>query len=223
MNPRWIEPTAILDFNSTAVSTFATCLDADDDSALGFLRAAHARLANAIAPAYTVDDRRPISTTLSTGRGSCSQRLACLEGLARRRGIGTRVRALWVSGTFWRLRFPVARFFIPRRVLLPWPEFAVDGQWLGVEDIYGVIEQRAQHAHRFTNDGESLFEAIRSTAIDFDGRTQACTSACDLSSFVLAREGPFDSRDDLFNRLGCFDETIRGKVFEMMYGDRNSA
>ncbi|MFE4502287.1 transglutaminase domain-containing protein [Rhodococcus sp. NPDC056743] len=50
---------------------------------------------------YGLDDTQPASTTLRRGRGSCSQRLAVLEALARRRGIATRVEGLILRGEFW--------------------------------------------------------------------------------------------------------------------------
>jgi hypothetical protein len=135
-----------------------------------------------IHPVYTVKERQPISTTIDKGRGSCSQRLACLEGLARSRGIGTRVRALWVSGRFWNNRFPLARLFVPSRVLLAWPQFAIDGDWCGVEEISGSLEPRAAAAIPFANYGETLFEAVRSAAVDFEGKTRTCATVCDLSN-----------------------------------------
>jgi hypothetical protein len=83
-----------------------------DDSGLNFLRAAHSAVSEHVKPVYTIREFQPSSRTLALGRGSCSQRLACLEALARLRGIGTRVRALWLAGTFWNRRFPLTRSFI---------------------------------------------------------------------------------------------------------------
>jgi hypothetical protein len=216
------EPTPILDYGSDAVRRLFESVHSMDNSEIAFLQLAHATITRRILPIYTVKERQPVSKTVERGRGSCSQRLACLEALARRRGIGTRVRALWVSGRFWNSRFPLARTFIPNRVLLAWPQFAIGRDWCGVEEIYGPLEGRA-HAVPFGNDGETLFEAIRSTAIDFDGRTRTCSTVCDLSRFVVAHGGMFDSRDDLLSQLGAFEDTWKGRAFELLYAGRRSA
>ncbi|MGH9409050.1 MAG: transglutaminase domain-containing protein [Vicinamibacterales bacterium] len=222
MNRRNLEPTRILDCNSPATRRFAESVRAQHTSPSAFLEAAHAKISREIRPVYTVHERQSVSTTIEKRRGSCSQRLACLEALARWHQIGTRVRALWVSGRFWNNRFPIARLFIPRRVLLAWPQFFVDGYWRGAEAIYGPLESRAADAIPFANDGETLFEAVRSTVIDFDGRTRICSKSCDLSRFVVARGTVFDVRDDLFDQLGHFEDTWKGKAFERLYGDRSS-
>jgi hypothetical protein len=223
MNRHNVEPTPILDYGSPAVCRFAETIRPTDESATGFLRAAHEAISSRIHPVYTVKERQPMSMTIDKARGSCSQRLACLEGLARSRGIGTRVRALWVSGRFWNNRFPLARLFIPNRVLLAWPQFAIDSGWCGVEEIHGSLEQRLPGAVPFANDGETLFEAVQSTAVDFEGKTRTCSTICDLSEFVMERGAIFDARDDLFDRLGSFEDTWKGKVFEVLYANRRSA
>src|SRR5262245_31371726 len=146
MNGRNLESTPILDYESPAVRRLADSIHPGGESALDFLRAAHAAISQRISPIYTVEERQPVSKTVGKERGSCSQRLACLEAIARSRGIGTRVRALWVAGKFWNSRFPLSRVFIPERILLAWPQFAADKSWYGVEDIYGAIEQRAESA-----------------------------------------------------------------------------
>lgn len=156
LNRRNVEPTSILDYGSPALRRFAETIRPTDDSPTGFLRAAHEAISSRIVPIYTVKERQPMSSTIDKARGSCSQRLACLEGLARSRGIGARVRALWVFGRFWNNRFPPARWFIPGKVLLAWPQFAIDSDWCGVEEIYGSLEQRAPGAIPFANDGETL-------------------------------------------------------------------
>ena len=51
-----------------------------------YLAAAHAVVQRNIRAVYGLDDTQPASATLRRGRGSCSQRLAVLEGLARSRG-----------------------------------------------------------------------------------------------------------------------------------------
>lgn len=176
--------TPILDYRSSVVRRFTEKIRPADNSDVGFLRAAHGAVATAVRPVYTVRERQPVSRTIFLRRGSCSQRMACLEAAARAVGISTRVRALWVSGHFWSNRFPVMRVFIPRRVLLAWPQFNVEDRWVGVEEIFGAVRERASRATAFANDGETLFEAVQSTVIDFDGRTRECSTGCDLSRFI---------------------------------------
>jgi hypothetical protein len=216
-----LEPTAILDYDSPAVIAFARSIESGA-SATAVLRGAHVAIASHIRPVYSVHERQPVSATLARQQGSCSQRLACLEALARRQGIGTRVRALWVAGRFWNSRFPLSRWLIPPRILLAWPQFRIGDRWCGVEDLFGAVEDRAPGVTAFANDGETLFEAVRSTAIDFEGRTRVCANGCDLSRFVVGSDGVFDSRDDLFRALGSFEDTWKGKVFEVLYAGRPS-
>jgi len=223
MNQRNVESTPILDYGSPAVAGLVDSIRPADDSDTGFLRAAHAAVSRQISPVYTVKERQPVSQTIERRRGSCSQRLACLEAVARRRGVGTRVRALWVSGTFWNSRFPLARLFIPGRVLLAWPQFDLEGAWCGIEEIYGSLEHRAEGAVPFANDAETLFEAVLTTAVDFEGRTRTCSTVCDLSRFVVENGGLFDRRDDVFERFGSFEDTWKGQAFEWLYAGRSSA
>ncbi|WP_457464607.1 hypothetical protein [Streptomyces sp. TE5632] len=69
---------------------------------------------------------------LRRGRGSCSQRLAVLESVARASGVATRVRGLLVDGSFWYPRFPRLHRIVPEQVLLAWPEFRLEGLPAGV-------------------------------------------------------------------------------------------
>ncbi|MEV4111642.1 transglutaminase domain-containing protein [Nonomuraea sp. NPDC049695] len=164
-----------------------------------FLIKAHQLIAARVRPVYAMNERQPVSTTLRLGRGSCSQRLALLEAVARSHGITTRVRGLLLDGRFWHSRFPRLRALIPRRVVLAWPEFFFDNQWVAVSELYGDLGT-LRAGGRFTNTGgETLFDAIARTAVDWDGST---CSSCDLSGQVLADLGYFDSRDDLFRRHG---------------------
>lgn len=221
MNQRNVQATAILDYGSSVVRQFADSI-LEANSEIGFLRAAHSAVSAQVKPVYTIREFQPSSRTLTLGRGSCSQRLACLEAVARLRGIATRVRALWISGRFWNRRFPVMRAFVPNRVLLAWPQFYVSAGWTGVEEVFGPLQDLADHSATFENDGETLFEAIRLTAVDFDGKTRLCSSNCDLSGFVEGTSGVFDTRDDLFHTLGALENTWRGRVFEVFYAGRKS-
>ncbi|MFE8950338.1 transglutaminase domain-containing protein [Streptomyces sp. NPDC007856] len=217
-------PTRILDWQHPNVSSFLRQIDSPADSGdtsgpahrTAFLRQAHRRIAEVVRPVYSIEDERPVSEVLRRRRGSCSQRLAVLESVARASGVATRVRGLLVDGRFWYRRFPRFHRIVPHRVVLAWPEFRLDGlsptehpdaPWLTVSELYGGLTVLSKDSGGgFTNAGaETLFEALSRTAIDWDGVTvcPAATGApCDLSTYVLADLGRFDSRDDLFTQHG---------------------
>ncbi|MGN9791038.1 transglutaminase domain-containing protein [Streptomyces sp. OZ13] len=217
------EPTRILDWRHPGVAELVSGLGTTTASApenaaedqVQALRRAHRWIAEAVRPVYSVQDERPVSDVLRRGRGSCSQRLAVLESVARASGVATRVRGLVVDGTFWYPRFPRLHQIVPDQVLLAWPEFRIDGlspeghpaaPWLTVSELFGDLgELSGAPGGGFTNAGaETLFEALSRTAIDWDGST-ACPSTgapCDLSAHVLGDLGHFDSRDELFARHG---------------------
>jgi hypothetical protein len=65
------------------------------------------------------------------------------------------------------------------------PQFAIDGDWCGVEEIYGSLQPRASATMPFANDGETLFEAVRSTAVDFEGK-----STPSLTARAISKRGP---------------------------------
>jgi hypothetical protein len=182
------------------------------------LRVAHGIIAREVRPVYSVEDRRRVSTTLRLGRGSCSQRMAVLEAVARAVGVRTRVRGLLVDGVFWYPRFPRLKPLVPEQVLLAWPEFRLDGAWVPVGELFG----RTDGGHGFTNrsgeftnrGGETLFDAVARTTVDWGGATASCgapgtpltpgtpATTCDLSAQVQVDLGHFDSRDELFVRHG---------------------
>jgi transglutaminase-like putative cysteine protease len=190
------------------------------------IQKAHLLLVSMLRPVYSVDELQPVSKTLAMKRGSCSQRMACLEAVSRAVGIPTRVRAIYVSGKFWYPRFRFLRVFIPKRILLVWPQFFLEETWLDFDELHAPIAQLAATASRgFGNDAESLFEAVQVTPVDFFGKT--CGIACarpdlDLSRFVLEDRGFFNTRDEAFAGLGSFQHTLRGHLFEMFLGDRKS-
>lgn len=212
------EPTRILDWRHPRVGELLGSLgsaagrDLSAGDRLAALRRAHRRIAATVRPVYSVQDERPVSEVLRRGRGSCSQRLAVLESVARAGGVATRVRGLVVDGALWYPRFPRMRRFVPDQVLLAWPEFRIgpaedaDGGWLAVSELFGGLDELSGHpGGGFTNAGpETLFEALSRTAIDWDGHTvcPADAAACDLSGHVVADLGRFDSRDDLFDVHG---------------------
>jgi hypothetical protein len=80
-------------------------------------------------------------------------------------------------------------------VLLAWPEFFIEGSWIGFEELYEPLDALAKRNRTgFTNaTGETLFEAVSRTAVDWRGQTRTCApgSSCDLSPFVVADDGIF--------------------------------
>ena len=178
-------------------------------------------------PVYSVNEWQRASMTLQKRRGSCSQRAAVLEAVARAAGLPTRVHAFLVKGDFWYPRFPLTRIFIPHRVLLVWPQFYVETEWLDLDELHAPISQLvASSPGGFTNTGESIFDAVAEEPVDF--LAKSCGLACarpehDLSRFLLDDHGLFDTRDDVFRRFGSFQHTLRGRAFELVYGDRKSS
>lgn len=225
-NPDNLKATAILDYTSSNVQQVVDHLTRGGEVGISLLRKAHLYLVNAVHPVYSVNEWQPVSRTLERSRGSCSQRMAILEAIARSVGIATRVQAFALRGSFWFPRFRYSRCFIPSCVLLVWPQFFLGNQWKDFAELHASMESLvAQAKSGFKNDGESLFDAVRDTPVDFAGRT--CQMACtkpeyDLSKFLVADRGLFDTRDDAFKTLGSFQHTIRGRLFEALYGDRKS-
>lgn len=223
--PENVKPTVILDANSEEVRTLRESLSQPDQSDRSFVQKAHLRLCQVVRPVYSVDEWQPASKTLRKKRGSCSQRMACLEAVARAAGIPTRVLAVHVKGSFWYPRFRLSRRLIPKRILLVWPQFFLGGKWVGFEELHSSLDQLAENPLGFSNTGESLFEAVQKTPVDFLGKT--CGLACaipehDLSKFVLSNDGFFDARDEVFERFGSFQYSLRGRVFELVFGGRSS-
>lgn len=94
--------TRILDWDDPRVTALVRALELPTGAdPLPSLRRAHRWIATAVRPVYSVQDERPVSQVLRRGRGSCSQRLAVLEAVARATGTATRVRGLVVDGSFW--------------------------------------------------------------------------------------------------------------------------
>jgi hypothetical protein len=161
-----------------------------------WLREAHAVIGRRVRPVYALNDLQAASTTVRRGRGSCSQRLAVLEAMARGRGIRTRVEGIAVDGRFWYPRFGRLRPLVPGRVILAWPEFWIEGRWVAVGELF---EAGAPGA--FTNAGaETLFDAVGRTGVAWGG--DCADGVCDLSGWVVERLGYFDHRDELFAQQG---------------------
>ena len=222
-----LKGTAILNTDHEEVRSLARMLVRPNQSGRDMLQSTHLRLSEIVRPVYSVNEWQPVSKTLQKKQGSCSQRMACLEAVARVAGIPTRVRALRIKGSFWYPRFRLSRAFIPKRILLVWPQFFLQGTWLDFDELYAPMAELATAASRgFRNDGESLFDAVQKTPVDFLGKT--CGLACarlehDLSRFVLDDAGFFDTRDEAFERFGSFQHTLRGRMFEVVYGGRKSS
>jgi hypothetical protein len=221
-----LKATPILDTGHSEIQRMAAMLLQQFSPGISLLRNAHLRLMRILRPVYSVDECQPASATLQKGQGSCSQRTAALEAIARAVGIPTRVRVLAIKGSFWYPRFRVTRIFIPKSLLLVWPQFYVADKWIDFDELHAPVEQMAANAEGgFTNAGESLFEAVRNTPVDFLGKT--CGLACakpeqDLSRFVVANHGFFDTRDEAFERRGSFQHALRGRAFELVFGGRKS-
>ena len=214
--------TRILDWRHPRLQQLARQITVDACNPRHYLQLAHRRLVLVIAPIYSVDEWQPASQTLILRAGSCSQRMACLEAIARAGNIPTRVRALQIAGTFWYPRFGLTRQCIPKQVLLLWPQFFLEQSWVDFDEIYGRLAERSS-TEPFTNDAESIFEAVQNSAVDFFSKT--CNTACsrsDISKYVLGDEGFFNSRDAALEHLGSFQYTFRGRLFEAVFGGRKS-
>ena len=152
--------------------------------------------------------------------------MACLEAIARGAGIPTQAHALRVSGQFWYPRFRFISAFLPREILLIWPQFQLNDEWVDIGEIHAPLTRIAETAkQQFENNGESIFDALDHAPIDFFGKT--CEPGCekskfDLSRFVLADEGFFDTRDEVFEHFGSLQNTLRGRAFEILFGGRKS-
>jgi hypothetical protein len=59
-------------------------------------------------------------------------------------------------------------FFIPKSILLVWPQFYFDGSWLDFDELYGPLADLATRANGgFSNDGESVFDTVAHMPVDF--------------------------------------------------------
>jgi hypothetical protein len=198
--------TAILDHDAPRIRTLAQRVESEA-TPLDALRAAHRIIARDVRPVYSVEDRRRVSRTLRLGRGSCSQRMAALEAVARAVRVRARVRGLLVDGAFWYPRFPRLKPFVPEEAPPAWPEFRINGAWIPIGELFTAPTTDRPYADK---GGETLFDAVARTGIRWDGDTGTDTAPtcaadgppCDLSAQVLADLGHFDDRDDLFTRHG---------------------
>lgn len=228
IQPANLSATSILDYHHPEVQAVLTQLQPFSSSEQTFVRAAHQYIKMNVKPVYTVNEFQPVSETFRKKKGSCSQRMACLEAVSRAQGIATRVRGLWIAGRFWYPRFRFSRPFIPEKILLALPQFYLAGKWVDFDEVFGSAAEMVQKAvSGFSNSGETLFEAVEHTAVDFWGKTRDCGAICsasqfDLSKYVVGDEGYFPAREELFNRFGSFQYSYRGRGFEMIFGGRKS-
>lgn len=220
-----ITTTAILDYDEPRLAQLVEDIYAPSEH--DFLRKAYLEVMRRVYPIYTIDEYQPASVTLEKGEGSCTQRTALVEAMARSVGIPTRNHVLWIDGKFWRPRFPRWTYpFIPKRILLLWSEFRIDNRWLDFSELIAPLESLATHAdHGFTNNAETLYDAVAIRPVDFSNRLGkcACGDRYDLSHYVVGDGGIFDSRDLALEYYGSFQHTLRGMVFQMMFAGKTLA
>lgn len=220
-----LAPTPILDFGHPDVSGLADRLGRGRLPVRAYLRAAHQHLLTHLKAIYDLEEHLPVSRILAQGTASCSQRIACFEALARAGGVGTRVRARYLTGAYWAPRLPLLKPFLRRPSLIPWPQFEIDGTWIDFEEVFGTLEELAPATkHRFTNRGESMFEAIGHSVVDFSGKLKEKGHArgveLDLSGFVAEDREVFDSRDAMLERYPAEPSAIGRLMFNTVYGGR---
>ena len=165
-----LSATPILDYHDGTIRDIAANLRERNPEDRKLLQSAHRYIADSVKPVYSLDELQPASHTLRKQRGSCSQRMACLEAVVRACDVATRARVLRISGRFWYPRFRVFRAFIPRRILLVWPQFFLEESWVDFDELYSPAAELAE----------------------------------------------------VFARFGSFHTTLRGRLFEVIYGGRAS-
>lgn len=197
-------PTPIFDTGSREIVELACEVADGATSPRVRLQRAHGEIGRLTRPVYGVDERQPASMTLRRGRGSCSQRLAILEAVARCGGIATRSRALLVDGSFWHQRFGRFAALVPDLVLVAWPEFQLEGGWVSASDLFPTPEGQRPS---FTNTGaDTLFDAIAVGAASWSPSSDdgiVCSPPEEsLVRFLRCDLGIFESRDALFSEYG---------------------
>jgi Transglutaminase-like superfamily len=173
----WATP--IIDHGDARIRDLASRLREEFPDDRKLLQSAHGYLVDSVKPIYSLQELQSASHTLLKRRGSCSQRTACLEAIARACNVPTRARALRISGKFWYPRFRFFRVFIPKSILLVWPQLFLEGNWVDFDELYGsLLDLAKQTEHGFTNDGESIFDAVNHLPVDFLAKTCAVGCAC---------------------------------------------
>jgi hypothetical protein len=210
-----LQATPILNYDHPAVQQLVSTLGEGQPLPRAFVQRAHQHLSDVMRPIYSVAETQPVTQTMTLNGGSCSQRMACLEALARGYGIRTRVQALWLKKDFWKERLPLLIPILPK-TLMPWPQFWLEDRWVDFDEIYGTIADLGAHVtHPFTNAGASLFDAVKNQPVDLLGKSPVFS----LQKFVASDAGFFDTRDELLAKLD--DRTWIGTlVFNTVYGGK---
>ena len=210
-----LQATPILDYGSPVVQQLLSRLNEGQSSPRAFVQRAHLHLSDVMRPIYSVAEKQAVSETMRLNGGSCSQRMACLEALARAYGIRTRVQALWLKKDFWKERLPLLMTILPK-TLMPWPQFWLEGRWVDFDEIFDTIADLGAHVtHPFSNAGASLFDAVRNQPVDLLGKS----SQYSLQQFVAGNGGFFDTRDELLDKLD--DRTRIGTlILNTVYGGK---
>ena len=216
MNEMNVAATPILDYKSAQVQEALKRLAYTRPAQREFVQMAHRHLSDVMRPIYSIGETDSASQVMEVNGGSCSQRMACMEALARGYGIATRVRALWLDKSFWYERLPLLKPIMPKKTLMPWPQFYLDGAWVDFDEVYAPMAALAARAkHAFTNAGESLFDAIARQPVDLLGKSEKFS----LRRFVVGDDGFFDTRDELLAKLD--DRTWIGRlVFNLTYNGK---
>jgi hypothetical protein len=224
INPANLSATPILDYESAQVQSLIGQLKSSASSPRAFVQAAHRHISQTMHAVYSVDEDRAVSETLRLNEGSCGQRMAAVEALARGNGIATRDRALWLDRKFWFSRLPLLRFFLPARTLMPWPQFYLEDKWTDFDELFGPITELAANTpvkHAFTNRGESLYDAVHHMPVDFFGKLKGTQYAgYDISQFLVADGGTFDTRDEALAKLEKKPGWFGRFLFNTLYGGR---
>ena len=100
-NPNLIA-TPILDYASPEMQQILALLADAPMTPRAFVQKAHRHLSDVMRPIYSTAETQSVARTVQLNGGSCSQRMACLEALARAYGVKTRVRGLWLTKLFWK-------------------------------------------------------------------------------------------------------------------------
>ncbi len=222
MNRQYLKPTPILDYDNPKLAQAVEEIFASSEHE--FLQKAYLDVMQRVYPIYNIDELQSASVTLEKGIGSCTQRTALVEAMARAVGIATRIQVLWIKGEFWYPRFPRWTYpFIPKRIMLLWPEFYIENEWLDFSEVIAPLETLTHHADTgFTNYAETIYDAIAVRPVDFDNKLSQCECGdqYDLSHQVLGSGGYFTSRDEALANYGSFQHSPRGIAFQIMFAGK---
>lgn len=185
-----LEETPTLDYGSLSLVGLPDDISHRGVDSRRRARMIHEYVAETTTPLYSLAETRPASVTERKGAGSCSQRFALVEAIARRVGIPTRVEGLAIRGTFWAPRFPELRFLLPRGVVIAWPEFLTADGWLPIDELSA---ERGREEFTNCKGGVTLFEASQSVELRHQNGSRPSFSGAAVRTL-----GYYDRRDDLF-------------------------